>query len=318
MQDSQTGFSKRFQSENAPGRAFRIAFFYTLLALCLLLCAAAALAAPAAPDPDEETLLLLPHSGTSTGHLPLAPPPPSSASPQAGEFSESQWQTLQRRGIVRVELKPARPRLLTAPFSGLLREVLVRDGEMVEKDRLVAVFDAEPLEKSLQDARDELNATLERLQNAASGTAVQDGDRTGDKSAQELARRADALKEAEARLEGARLSAPVQGRVVEVFVKAGQHVRRGESIVELAEPGDMEIVCNVPSAWLARLKEGHLIWVYVNETAKSYEAEFKRFAGRVNSADKSIKAYALFRERVPELLPGMSGRADFFPGAARP
>lgn len=281
-----------------------------------------AFAAFAATDDEfglPPTLPLLPHSGNSTRHLPLdsawtqATPKPSAS---ATEFSESQWQAMQRRGIVRVELKPARPRLLTAPFSGLLSEILVRDGEIVEKDRQVAIFESDDLEKKLQNARDDLNAALQRLQNttASPGRAwEQDRDRAG----QELARRADAVKEAEDRIGGARLKAPVAGRVVEVFVKAGQQVRRGDPIVELAEPGDMEIVCSVPSAWVARLKEGHVIWVYVNETAKSYEAEFKRFAGRVNSADKSIKAYALFKKDAPELLPGMSGRADFFPAAGR-
>lgn len=231
-------------------------------------------------------------------------------------LSEDQWQALQRRGIVRVELRPARPRVLAAPFSGLLQDVFVRDGDAIKAGSAVARFDAASLEGALREARDAVNAAIDRVQGAQGASAT-----VLDYAQQELARKADALRDAESRLAGAQLFAPVDGRIIEVFAKAGQYLKRGDSVVEIAEPGDMEIVCTVPSAWMARLGPGHLVWVYVDETAQSYEAEFLRFAGKVNSADKSIRVYARFKQPLPELVPGMSGRADFFPrssGAAVP
>ncbi|MDL2207254.1 HlyD family efflux transporter periplasmic adaptor subunit [Desulfovibrio sp. OttesenSCG-928-M16] len=284
---------------------------------CCLVAACSWHLSPALALNLDEVLPLLPHAGATEKHLPLAAPDtPAPTTPDAPaaapHMSEDQWQMLQRRGIVRVELKPARPRLLAAPFSGLLHEVAVSDGDTVTAGQEVARFDAQALEQNLREAKDDMDAALDRVHGAqGASVTVQDYAR------QELARKADALREAEERLASARLVAPVKGRVIEVLARSGQYVKRGEGIVELAEPGDMEIVCRVPSAWIARLKPGHVIWVFVDETAKSYEAEFKRFAGKVNSADKSIRAYASFKEKLEELLPGMSGRADFFPRAAK-
>ncbi|MDR0339486.1 MAG: hypothetical protein LBH65_04335, partial [Desulfovibrio sp.] len=66
-------------------------------------------------------------------------------------------------------------------------------------------------------------------------------------------------------------------------------------------------------AWVSRLESGRLIWIYVEELGRSYEGEFVRFGGRVDSSRRSVRAYARFKEVPPELLPGMGGRANFFP-----
>jgi multidrug efflux pump subunit AcrA (membrane-fusion protein) len=77
------------------------------------------------------------------------------------------------------------------------------------------------------------------------------------------------------------------------------------------------VISQVPSAWVSRLRPGNIIWVYVEETGKSYEAEFVRFGGRVNPSVRSIRAYSRFVNTPAELLPGMGGRANFFPPQSR-
>jgi multidrug efflux pump subunit AcrA (membrane-fusion protein) len=111
----------------------------------------------------------------------------------------------------------------------------------------------------------------------------------------------------------ATMKAPFAGRVTEIRARAGQHLRRGEVVMELAEHGDFEVISQVPSAWMSRLQPGNIIWVFVEEMGRSYEAECTRFGGRVNAATRSIRAYARFVDAPVELLPGMGGRADFFP-----
>jgi len=219
---------------------------------------------------------------------------------------------LQRRGIVRAEVRPARPYVLSLPFVGVLASVAVHDGELVEQDQVLAVLETQGLERELEDARLALAAAVERVQAMQEyAPKEQEGARGG------LARSADKLREAEERLAMTTLRAPFAGRVTEIKAKAGQHLRRGEAVMELAEHGDLEIISQVPSAWVSRLQPGNIIWVYVEETGKSYEAEFLRFGGRVSAATRSIRAYSRFVDTPPELLPGMSGRADFFPQSSR-
>lgn len=251
--------------------------------------------------------------------LPVGPPEKAAPPPPAGPGVPSLPQgvasgleprtvELMRRGIVRVEIRPARPMLITAPFSGSLAEMRVHDGETVSPGQVVAVLDPTLARRGLEDARLAMADAIERVQAAQGAQPVeQEAART------RLARAADSLREAEERLERTTLSAPFAGRVTEVRASAGQMLKQGETVAELAEEGDMEIVCTVPSVWVSHVESGHRIWVFVEETAKSYEAEFIRFGGRVDAASRTVRAYARFSSAPAELLPGMSGRADFFP-----
>ena len=221
-------------------------------------------------------------------------------------------QELLRRGIARVEVRPARPYMLSLPFAGMLVSVEVRNGELVEKDQVLAVLDKQAMERELEEARLALAAAVEQVEAVREfAPREQEGARGN------LARRADMLREAEERLAMTSLKAPFAGRVTEIRAGAGQHLRRGEVVMELAEHGDLEVISQVPSTWVSRLQPGNIIWVFVEETGKSYEAEFVRFGGRVSTATRSIRAYSRFVNTPAELLPGMGGRADFFPPQPR-
>ena len=64
------------------------------------------------------------------------------------------------------------------------------------------------------------------------------------------------------------------------------------------------------------MKPGHVVWVYVDETGKSYEAVLDRLGGKVDPASKTIRVYARFSSPQAELLPGMSGSASIRPQLA--
>ena len=250
-------------------------------------------------------------AGSAAPAIPRVPTVPGSPSVQEEQGPTAQTAhdlELQRRGIVRAEVRPSRPFVLSLPFAGVLVSVDVHDGELVEQGQVLAVLDAQGLERELEDARRALTAAVERVQKMQEyAPREQEGARGA------LARSADRLNDVEERLAMTSLRSPFAGRVTEIRVRAGQHLRRGEAVMELAEQGDLEIISQVPSTWVSRLQPGNIIWVYVEETDTSYEARFLRFGGRVSAATRSIRAYSRFVDTPSELLPGMSGRADFFP-----
>lgn len=215
---------------------------------------------------------------------------------------------MQRRGIVRVELRPAKPAVLSVDAPAMVASIDVHDGEDVTQGQVVATLDAQKLLKQLAEAKESLARSVDIVQQSQSASAGEQ-----ERAQTDLARYADRVRELEEYILGSSLTAPFDGRVTQVNVRAGQHLKRGEIVLELAKSDDMEIIATVPSSWVSRLTSGHLIWVYVEEIGKSYEAEFIRFGGRVSSSTKTIRAYAAFKQNHPELLPGMSGRADFFP-----
>lgn len=252
------------------------------------------------PDPLEET-----QPGPGLPALPPSRPPASPTRPPADA------KELERRGIVRAEIRPGRPYLLSVPYPGLLISVAVHDGERVEQGATVGVLDKVDLEREVAEAKRVLAETLDAVQEQA----VAGQKRRADLE-ERLAANADKVHRAEERLAESTLRAPFNGRVTEIRARAGQHLKRGDVVAELAEDGDLEIICTVPSLWVSSLKPGHLIWVYVEESGRSYEAEFVRFGGRVDPVNKTIRTYSRFRAAPEELLPGMSGRADFFPKPA--
>lgn len=255
------------------------------------------------PMPPHEVL-----QGTQV----LPPPQPTDDSrDQAPPAARTSGElALQKRGIVPVELRPGHPFVISAPFGATLISINVKDGESVEEGAVLAQFDTAQSMREMEEARLAMEEAVARVQNAQNAP-----EREQVASREHLGRMADLLREAEERLEKTALVSPAQGRVIEIRAKAGQTLRRGDTVMELARPDDLEAVSTIPSSWVAHLKPGHIVWVFIEETGKSYEAEFVRFGGKVNAVTRTIRAYARLRGELAALLPGMSGRANFFPQA---
>lgn len=212
---------------------------------------------------------------------------------------------LARRNIVRAEIRPENLIILSAPYDGVISAVLAQDGENVKKRQAVIRLDTRAEEHALASAKALSSEAFERL-----GTLPEGPSRERDALAAEYLRHSAAIKTHEARLAQGELSAPFAGTVTEVRAKTGEHVKQGSPIMEMAESGALEIVCSVPSTWVRWLKPGHIVWVYVDETAKSYEAVLTRLGGKVDPASKTLKVYARFSKAPNDLLPGMSGSAS--------
>lgn len=218
---------------------------------------------------------------------------------------------LARRNIVRVEIFPVNLTVLSAPYDGVISSIIARDGDRVDKDRPVAKLDTRAEEQALAAAQALASDAFERL-----GALPPGQSRERDEVAAEYLRQSAQVRSYETRVAQGGILAPFAGTVTDVRVKVGEHVKQGSPIVEIAEADNLEIVCTVPSAWLRWLKPGHIVWVYVDETAKSYEAVLVRLGGKVDPASKTLKAYARFSAPQADLLPGMSGSASIRPQLA--
>ena len=234
-------------------------------------------------------------------------PDTESAAGKGGEPAEA----VARQNIVRAEIKSVNLTVLSAPYDGVVSAVLARDGDSVGKEQAVARLDTRAEEEALAVAQTLAAEVFNRL-----GALPEGPSRARDELAAEYLRYSAEVRGHENRLAQGVINAPFAGTVTEVHAKAGEHVKQGSPIVEIAESGNLEIVCAVPSAWVRWLKPGHIVWVYVDETAKSYEAVLDRLGGKVDPASKTIRVYARFSSPQTELLPGMSGSASIRPRLA--
>ena len=256
----------------------------------------------------------------STDILPFITPPSPSA-PVGGPAPSLPGTTPEklidesrlRQGIVRVEIYPATLMVLSAPYTGTITSISVRDGDSVPQGQAVAFFDVHEVEQRLAAAK-----TAE--QKAARRLALADAEQRGgperrerDEYAAEHAATAAELRLAQEMLSRSAVTAPFPARVTEIKVKAGQRVQQGDPILEIAETGQLEIICMAPSSWLRLIKPGHRFWVYLDETAQRYEAEVVRIGGKVDPATRSVRVYSRFVSPPADLLPGMSGSASLIP-----
>lgn len=235
------------------------------------------------------------------------PPEGEGAARKGGEPAEA----LSRQNIVRAEIRPVNLMVLSAPYDGVISAVLVRDGDSVSKGQAVARLDTQAEEQALAVAQTLAADAFNRL-----GVLPEGPSRDRDVLAAEYIRHSAEVRLRETRLAQGVITAPFAATVTEVRVRAGEHVRQGGPIAEIAESGALEVVSSVPSVWIRWLKPGHIVWVYVDETARSYEAVLDRLGGKVDPASKTLRVYARFTGTHPELLPGMSGSASIRPQLA--
>lgn len=219
---------------------------------------------------------------------------------------------MQKRGIVAARLLPANLIVLSSPVGANIAAIKVKDGESVSAGQVLAEMDVAYLDREKEDIRQAMAAAVERVQNSQAAS-----EREKQAAQDALAQAAERLREVDERVAASVVKAPVDGRIIEIRAKTGQMLKRGDCIMEMAKPGDFEVVSTIPSTWVPRLQPGHIIWVFIEESNKSYEAQFVRFGGKVNAVTRTIRAYSTLRKEHPELLPGMSGRADFFPRSGK-
>lgn len=107
------------------------------------------------------------------------------------------------------------------------------------------------------------------------------------------------------------IKAPWNGRVTEVKAHALEVVEPGREIMQILDDSSLEIEMIVPSKWLAWLQPGVSCPIIIDETGKSYEIYISRIGARVDPVSQTLRIFASFKDNVPDILAGMSGKAVF-------
>lgn len=213
---------------------------------------------------------------------------------------------------VRVLVAPQLETSLASPMLGRILKLNVSLGSTFAKGKALVEFDcSEQLARvamgvaEVAAARENHEAKL-RLQGlqAAAEVEVAIAAATLDK-----ARGQSALYRAQAAQ--CTVSAPFDGRVAKVHVKPHQSVNAGQPLVDIVQPTPPKLRLNVPSKWLAWLTNGRVFTVVIDETLRVYRARVTAINARVDAASQTIELEASVEKAGPELLPGMSGTAQF-------
>jgi membrane fusion protein, multidrug efflux system len=105
--------------------------------------------------------------------------------------------------------------------------------------------------------------------------------------------------------------APFDGRIVELSLQKYEAAQPGKPFLAIASTDSPEIDLIVPSAWSKWIKPGIEFQFRIDELAVAVDAEVTRVGAAVDPISQTVKLAAVFKRHEPNILPGMSGTAQF-------
>lgn len=220
-------------------------------------------------------------------------------------------------GAIRVLLSADPETTVAATMTGTIDKLGVALGQAVGKGKPLVQMDCAEPRARLGMADAELAGARETL---SAKSALRKLDAVGDtelnlaKSATDRAAAAAAL--ARTQVGYCSVSAPFAGYVAKVYVRAHETVSAGAPLIDLVSSGPIKLRLNIPSRMLRDVKVGTPFSIQVMETGKRYAARVSAVNSRVDAVAQSIEIEGRLQAPAAELLPGMSGVADFAQGAA--
>ena len=120
------------------------------------------------------------------------------------------------------------------------------------------------------------------------------------------------LASVNSQLKHCRVNAPFAGAVTSRVAEEYQYVEEGEEILELVSRDQLEVRMLMPSTTLSWLRKGSRFTMLVEELEVSISGEVVRVGGAVDPVSLTIPVFGVLDEAPRTLLPGMSGRVEFF------
>lgn len=206
-------------------------------------------------------------------------------------------------------LEPGREADARAMVPGILRQVLVQQGQMVEPGQVLAVLENPSLEEAVR-------AGTERLRLAQSRLRAAEADRNlagASGASHEAARLAESLAEAERKYGQVQIRAPVAGVVTtpELGETAGEHFTPGEVFCHISWRAQMRARILVRDWELSEVHPGARVLL------KAEPYPYRTYAGRIErimpaaAADQPVSNPAVLERYGEKLTNYMAVIADF-------
>jgi len=215
---------------------------------------------------------------------------------------------------IRAQLTARNYTTLSSETSARIDRITSRVGDHFKKGDLLIAFDCATQRaqvaraKAVETQAEKTAAINQRLANLKSI-----GQLELDVSRAEVEKAKADLDIADAAASKCEIAAPFNGITVEQKVQQFQYATPGQPLLEILDDRSLEIELIAPSRELAWLKPGYAFQVHIEETDKTYPAEITRVGGRVDPVSQTIKVFGEIKGDAPELMAGMSGRANIPP-----
>lgn len=273
-----------------------------------------------------------PEDGPAAGAGPGGPPPANVI--LAPVQSISSTQTHRVVGTLRSKSRSE----IAAREAGPVLEITVDEGDVVEKDAVIARIDARRIQAQLAEARAEITVAealvhqkksrvkrtsidLEMKEKLFAGNALSESEVLDARSASNVDNSVykateDSLKAAQSRLElldvrlqDLEIRAPFAGRVIARHIELGEWAEPGDPVVTLVSSGDIEAWLQVPERYAA-VARGTKIPVTLTATGETVISKSLTMVPEAGAATRTLQMIALLPNPDDTLISGLSVTAD--------
>lgn len=181
--------------------------------------------------------------------------------------------------------------VLTPEMSGILTQVLVKEGQKVSKGQLLATIDDGGLAQQraqLKIQTDLAKTTFERqkrLWDQKIGSEIQFLQTKSNYQSQQ-----EVLNQVNRQLAKTRITAPFSGIIDDVITEQGNVVAAGQSpIIRLVNLNDMYIEVDVPERYLTQISKGSKVKVEFPVLNKKIDTKIRQTGSFINPANRTFK-----------------------------
>lgn len=212
------------------------------------------------------------------------------------------------RGVVRAVDQAA----ISTDIVARVAKIGFRAGEAFSTGDLLVAFDCERQRaeaNAVEAVWDEMRLTVESNQKLEKFQAV--GRHDVEISKARVAKAEAELQSLLSRLSQCEIHAPFSGRVADLAINVHEQPQAGKPFLTIVGNGRLEIELIVPSNWLGWLKPNEQFVFNADETRRAYGARVMRIGAAVDAVSQMVKVIAEFDAAPDDILPGMSGVAQF-------
>ena len=242
---------------------------------------------------------------------------PTTAGPETALLTTRDLAVVTRRDVatgvpVQGTLRPLADVNLLAPFPDVIEQVLVREGQAVQRGQVLArmrTTSVAPAAASAEAQRRIAAADYQRMQNLLKEGAVAERDVENAEAQLRAAEAAAAV--GHKRLDEATVRAPFTGVVAQRFLQSGDRVGDGDRLFRVVNIDQLEFTASVTTDALGQLKPGAAVALTVSGLeGRQVYGQVSRVNATVDQATRQVKVYVVVPNRDHRLAGDMfaSGR----------
>ncbi|MGC6428251.1 MAG: efflux RND transporter periplasmic adaptor subunit [Flavobacteriales bacterium] len=180
--------------------------------------------------------------------------------------------------------------LLSSEMSGVVQNILVKEGSWVNKGQAILQLDASVLISQVEDLKattELLKTTFDRQSNLwdqGIGSELQYL-----QSKNQYVSMQNKLEAAQAQLDKLEISAPISGRLDEVFINQGEFATPGMPILRVVNSKKLQIEVDITERYINKIAKGDLVKIYISSIDLEQEAPISFIGQVINPENRTFK-----------------------------